>query len=71
MNTYSITKKDIIELIQQNDSNITFSKSEPSLSKSKVWSSFSVICFKNEQQQFVACECLQGCAGPYVFKWNK
>jgi Hermes transposase DNA-binding domain len=55
MNTCSFTKEDIIKLIKDNDSNITFVKPQPT-SSSQVWSNFTHVYYKNVQQKFVSCD---------------
>lgn len=55
MDTDLLTKDDVIGLIRNSDSNITYAKPDSS-STSQVWSDFSFIYFKGEKQKFVSCD---------------
>ncbi len=52
-----LTKQNIIKLIRNNDSCISFLKPKALSSEvSQVWSSFSYVYFKNYKQNFVSCD---------------
>jgi hypothetical protein len=56
MDTSSLTKENIIQLIKNHDGSLTFVKPKKLSSSSSVWSSFSYVYFSNRKQDFVSCD---------------
>jgi len=56
MDTSSLTKENIIQLIKNYDGSLTFVKPKKVSSSSSVWSSFSYVYVSNRKQDFVSCD---------------
>jgi hypothetical protein len=53
MSTSSLTKDEVMKLIKNDDSSVTFVKPKPASSQSEFWANFNYIYHNNHKRNFV------------------